>query len=704
MSTAETTSVPVARSRPRRFLVRAGAVATLFFAGLLISWLCRVCFSANQPEMDPVSNALEPPEPTRGRSDDLKEKAPETAQTRLERADRHFREHNQSAALNLYKKLLAEATGTPAGPLHFRIAVCHESLGNWDKALSAYRATINDEAIVHVHALAQIAQARILIRLQRHAEAKQLLYPIVFVADATQLPSISADARHWLALALSREAVPESSSHAIGPSVVAPICFPVEFLTDLREFSTAPKPKAVKKMEAVAETVVVQSPPDTDKMVAHAVIATRPALDLFDLIIKTAGLRAEWTTQAKNALKDRQFRLGVEQWKVSQFLDALADYSGLVCQQDGDEIRFATVREATPEAAKEFRFNLARHALRMALKTESDHRLGPITGLELGNLEFARGDMPEAMACYQKILREKATSPLVVHANYNLGILHYGLGDYSAARKAFFQSIDLSPGHELAPTALLHVGRMYLEELDLKSAVSNLRRARAISDGSPTQPLATLNLSAALLLGDELRRAREVLLEKRGQLDSDRFRATAALLDGLARLRLARSKGLARAAAVDLVAALAQPPEPTNLGPLDTYMRCQAYRDLGMWSEIATTCEQALPEIRGPLAPAVQWTRGDALLHLQKRAEATGIFQELALRKEGRWTAEARFQLAGMDLQDAHPKECIHWCELLWREQPCADMPAMFRIWGAAFEQLGEHSKAARCFAGAPPE
>jgi hypothetical protein len=152
------------------------------------------------------------------------------------------------------------------------------------------------------------------------------------------------------------------------------------------------------------------------------------------------------------------------------------------------------------------------------------------------------------------------------------------------------------------------------------------------------------------------------------------------------------------------VAALAQPPEPANLGPLDTYMRCQAYRALGLWSEIAATCELALPGITGPLAPAVQWTLGDAQLRLMKRAEATKLFQELAGRKEGKWTAEARLQLAGMDLQDAHPKECIHWCELLWQEQPCADMPAMFRIWGAAYEQLGEHAKAARCFAGTAPE
>jgi hypothetical protein len=157
-------------------------------------------------------------------------------------------------------------------------------------------------------------------------------------------------------------------------------------------------------------------------------------------------------------------------------------------------------------------------------------------------------------------------------------------------------------------------------------------------------------------------------------------------------------------AAVDLVAALAQPPEPTNLGPLDTLIRCQAYRDLGMWSEIATTCEQALPGIRGPLVPAVQCTLGDALLHLQKRADAARIFHELAVLKEGKWTAEARFQLASLELQDAHPKECIRWCDLLWHEHPCADMPAMFRIWGAAFEQLGDHNKAARCFAGAPPE
>jgi tetratricopeptide (TPR) repeat protein len=684
----------------------AVAAVALFCSSLAISGLVRSCY----PDVDDAEHALPDLPKVSGerlpRVVSPKERPQESEAERLERADRHLRNWDLSAALKIYRQLLSEAQGAHSGPLHFRMAVCHEGLGNWNKSLAAYRQTINDVRILHLHAAAQCAQARIQIRLDRHAEAKQLLYPLVFTADATLVPAhAAADARYWLGLALSRAAIPITPLSMSPSTVVAPQYDPSDRASILSALRAPPKAHAPNQPDPPAGRVVIEVGQMGDEtMVVRASFASTPALELFETIAKTAGLRADWTPQAKECIKDRQTRLVVEQWPLTQLFEALADSFGLVCQLEGEELRIATAVEASPEAVQAFQFDLARHALRAALSATPDHHLNPTVSLFLGNLEVAAGNPKEAMKWYDKILREKATSPVVVHANYNLGILHGRTGDCDAARKSFYRVLDLSPGHELAPPAHLHIGRMYLEENNLKSAVPTLRRACATSTGSPSQPLAALSLAAALLLGDEPRPARATLAQYRGQLKQDRHRTTATLLDSLARYRLARPKEAARVEAADLLAALAHEGEPGNLGPFDAYLRCLAYRELGLWSEVAATCEQALPQILGPLAPAMKLMLGDALLHGEKPADAVPVFKALSEGKAGKWTAEARFRLARFEFQEGRAQECIRMCAQLCQEQPCADVAAMFRLWGAAHDHLGEHDKAARCYAGEPPE
>jgi hypothetical protein len=95
---------------------------------------------------------------------------------------------------------------------------------------------------------------------------------------------------------------------------------------------------------------------------------------------------------------------------------------------------------------------------------------------------------------------------------------------------------------------------------------------------------------------------------------------------------------------------------------------------------------------------------GDALLHQKKQAEASRTFKELSGQQAGKWTAQARLRLAGIELNDGHAKECVRLCEQLWQDQQFVDVAIVFRLWGSAYDNLGEHDKAARCYSGEPPE
>lgn len=701
MSDTEQSAMP-APARRKGVLLRAAVIGGLFLGSFLFSWFGRVWLVPHNTETEP--GAETPPEIIVDRTHGRGEPRLEPAVERLDRADRQYRELNHAGALALYKTLLAESSEPAKGSLHYRIAQCQEALGNWEKALAAYRQAASDETLGHGRAAAQLAQARVLIRLQRHDEARHLLYPLVLNGSApTASRVVVAAAQHWLALVLSRSAMPETL-----PGHVAMIAtagsYPMDVgpeLAALRPASGAKPGKTAGLSEAIA---IPQETPGTEKTVRQASFRSLGAHDLFDIIAKTGGMRVWWTPQAHKAIADRSLGLDVQQWPVAYLVATLADCLGLVCQQEGDQIRLAAVAEASVEARQAFALDLARRSSRAALALGGGSTLAPAVYLHIGNLEAAVGNADAALEWYDRLLREKPASPLAVPASFNRGILFLRHGDYAGARQALFRALDLAPGHELAPLALMHIGRTCLEEGDLKSGLTLLRRGKTIAVGAECQPRLTLTLAAGLLLANEPRAAHEVLLQQRSLFKQETIRAAAALLDAMARHRAARAQGPAKMETADLIAALTQGRDPYLLGPIETYLCCQAYRDLGLWNHVVASCAKALPHTQGPMTAALQVTLGDALVHLNKASEATRLLQQVAEGKDARWAAEARFHLAALDLEGGRASDCATRCAQIWRERPCADVTALMRLWGSAYEQLGEHDKAARCYSGSPPQ
>ncbi len=678
-----------------------------FTGSFLASWAMRPSEPAVAQDVPPPAPGLNS-SPTGRAVADPHPAPPDAGPDRLERADRYLREHKHAAALGIYKQLAAEAA---TGPLYYRIGCCQEALGNADKAAAAYRRAVSDAAFVRGHPAAQVALARVLTRLGQFEEARHLLYPLVLAADpAAVAPAVLAEARYGLVLALAREAMPPVAAETLAGQLAVPDHDSAEPPTDPRELAEPAKapakaPAAPGGAAHVLEPLVIRpGSGGAEPLVVRAVFPTQAADELFDLLASTAGVRLEWTAAARDAVRDRHLRLKLQDWPLIDLFEVLADAVGLVGQADAAMVRLATAGEAAAEARQHFRADLARRALRRARLSSPEHRLAPAASLLVGNVEAAVGQPEAAAAQYAKMLSNHPFAPLAVHANFNLALVDADRGKYGAARKALYRAIDLSPGHVLAPSAHLHLGRMYLEEGDVKRAVAELRRARAKAAGTAVQPLVALTLAAAHLTAGEPRPAREALAEQRGPLRQETYRKTAALLDALARYRIARPHGPARVEAADLVAALAQPRDVNPLGAVETDLRCKAQRELGLWDEVVATCDQALPSLRGPLVPAIRVAQGEALLRLDRRAEAVACLGKVADQKGGKWSAEALLLLAGLDLYEGRAADCAARCARIWRSEAGVDPTAVLRLWGAAYEQLGEYAKAARCFAGTPPE
>ena len=88
----------------------------------------------------------------------------------------------------------------------------------------------------------------------------------------------------------------------------------------------------------------------------------------------------------------------------------------------------------------------------------------------------------------------------------------------------------------------------------------------------------------------------------------------------------------------------------------------------------------------------------------EKREPAIKLFRSVAALQQGRWVCAARLRLAAIALQDGNAQECLSACTALLPVGAGAEKAAVFQLMGAAYEQLGEYQKAARCYSGQVPD
>src|SRR5581483_1444780 len=125
---------------------------------------------------------------------------------------------------------------------------------------------------------------------------------------------------------------------------------------------------------------------------------------------------------------------------------------------------------------------------------------------------------------------------------------------------------------------------------------------------------------------------------------------------------------------------------------------------LGLWEEACRVYEQALHAAPGPLVPDLSYFHADSLMKLQQWPRAAQILTTLAEESTGKWAPAARFHLATIDFHQGRFADCTRRCLELWHGKQLADTAPLLHLLAKAYESQGDYDKAARCFAGQPPE
>ncbi len=709
-------AAPLAVKRPSR--LRVGLLYLLFFVCLAQAGLIGgAAFTHYFPHLTPGYHAAEPAGAAEKHKDEPESHAAQSAEApSAEYGDGLLREGRYDLARKVYDPLAATASGALRDALQYRVALCEEGLGHTEEALKTYRAMATRTENPRNKAAAEVGQARVLVRRRKPAEARDLLYPLLLRSGDPALkdqPCV-ADARYLLALTLTLDThKPEKP----GPLSDAPADYtatdwPVEAALDWVRLGSEAKAEAAAQPEKESNYVGVdRSGSGPDAMRVSAAVPPTKLAYLIERLAERAKLRVEWTEAARKAADDRSAALAWQDLPVADvFIDLilpLTDPLGLVATLKDGTLRLATEAETPPAAVTAYRKTTAQRALKNAVTSNPDHRLTAAAYLELGNLEARAGRLKEAAGYYDRLAYEFRHSPLVVEANYNLGLVLLKQGQTIEARSAFYATRDHAPGHELAPLALLQVGRTFLLENDPEQAIKPLTDALAVSAGTPVEPAAALTAGAAYLLTDNPQQALRVVREHRDAVEQPPYRATAIFLDAYGQflaVKGAKGKDTAHPAS-ELQAALwaVEGKEPV-LGAAGPLLIGHAYHDLDQPEETIAVYQKALPGLKGPLAAEMSCRVAEDLYRHGKYEPARKLYQSLAKDASGRWAADAQLKLAHIALLENRPREAVLACRKLLEEKQAVKRETVLLLMGQAYEKSGEYLKAATCFKGQLPD
>ena len=682
--------IPALRSR-LRILAGFAIIAGLFLAALVGSWLVHESFGESE---EPATAAVEIP---------LKKTEPPGNPTEiLERGDHALTLYRFARARSHYEELLERQPDT-APLIAYRIGLCNEALGQIDKAQAAYRTTIGATSAPALTLAAHLGAARCLLREHHPAEARRLLSPFLLDEERQEgVPTpMIAGIRYLIALAFAEDSLCAARSLLADDGFVSFNSPSLEIPFYFDEISKSAKLGEEKKI--LPALSLKQEPNAFETVVLCANQSEQPAVNLLDHLASEAGLRTEWTAEAKKQVDDRKLRLAVQKWPLVDLLEQAADRFDLVCQFDKDTIRFSTATQTDAKQMLQTQKGVTRRALHAALNADASHPWTPAALLELGICEANDGKSAKAMIWFDRLLRHAPGSVQAAPACFNMAILHAHKQERTLARQAWYRVIDHLPGHELALRSYLCIAQSHLEEEDAREAIIQLGRAQKLAPGSPYRPIATLLRAAAHLQEGEPENTRLVLAKNRAELLAERHKPTALFLNAYAEYRLAKPTNGGRREASELLNSIWQGLDDNPLGPIGDALVAHAYLDLGFGEQAEQRLRQALRTTQGPCVVSLEYLLGETLLTQNRRADAVALFEKLAGSKSP-YQGKASFQMARMDLQDRRFGMCEEKCRRLWSQEPFTNKTELLRLWGDALDGMGEHSKAARCFAGKAPE
>lgn len=621
-------------------------------------------------------------------------------------ADQLLQEGNGPAAWRDYEwaQNAGELEGLP--DLHFRMGLCAEQLGDFDRALSEYRLAAGKAGDNNARIAAQLGQARVWMGLGRADMAQSLLCDIWLKGGAgEQSPPIAARTAYTLANAWMRRVI---RANDIPPWRDAGLLTPASREGDptlwLQLYQSQSGAESNQPLPAGVH-LAQRGFAEPDGIFLQVNLARLPVDTVIQSICQAAGFETTWTPAARQAAIGRTVQPAVPMASLAVLLDILTCGSRLSWSSSGETVQFHAESEIAPA---ELEARLRRGAARVAthaILQHPDPELSPGGYLALGDLAMLDGRAGEAAAAYQQLLRQFPRTPIKVEAWFNLAKAQLALDQRPQALDAFYHVVDNGTGHPAEAAGYLYIGRLILEDGDVRRAATQFMRSSVLAQDRSVRALAVLGLSASFLLSDNPAGADLVLMDHRSDLVDPDHHAVAALLGSAARYRAATEVGLKAREGRNLLAALAQVQPSEFFGSYGWFVMARSYDDLGLVeraAELRLEAVDVIPPVafRAPMLMSL----AEARLAAGPDEEGLALLQQLIELNDEHWSPRARVLHFEIMLRQGELQPVLQQCRARLPECTSdAEKRDLLRIMGIAYRSNGDFAAAAMCFAGSEP-
>lgn len=609
----------------------------------------------------------------------------------VQSADTDLKDGRFIQALSRYRS--ASEMMRPTPHVLLRQALAAEASGDDPLAWESFLQASELDSLGRIGRVAQLGMARISTRLGNVNHAIHCLSRLILLQPCEEDPAILEESVHLLAhlrcggVSNDRVEWKDLQRLALPALKLTPDRWSQYAEDDTQEAHSAQSISRVERKPGIT----VQPNMDgkhPDQVWITAAIPDQDVHLSIEAVCLCMGWKLQLDAESRPLIEGRVVGLDFDRLTIGYFLDLVLHDTHLKWSYEN---RTIFIRPQTESVISN---DVQSRACRVALAVAPRHPWSGSTLLAMAKLAMSADDPIEATRWLEQALRVFPRSDLSSVLYFNLGKARLAMNQIKAAQLAFQRSVDSGHSQPCLAPAYLFLGRLQLEQSELRSASTSLSRCLAIG---PHWPEAAHLLAVAQLRSEHPVNANTILMDHRALFVEPHDRDIAAFLSACARYRHATTEPSKDLEAREIVRTMGPMTQTRSFSTALPMLVADISRELGL--------ENAAIEIAREILD-VEYDHACREQAGLLVCELTDDRDELAAETGSElWRLRAWLRHGVNGLDRRNPQLVVSRCQrLLSNELPLHEREQCLRTLGSAYESMGQHLEAVYCFAGVPPE
>ena len=597
------------------------------------------------------------------------------------------------------------------GLIAYRLGVCAEFDHRLDDAIKHYQ-NANQQDFSETSLAALLGAARILYKQKQFDVASQSLAYVAAIKELpvlaqTQLRSKVLYAHALTVAAQTTQGLPKSPT-ATAHLFTHQLNYPLEEVLALVPLDAPPvaMPRPVGDNTRSGVTLQYQGQTPFDTLIACH-IANIPATGILEELARVSSWKISITPTAHETMAAKRTFVQLNGKTAAEVLSLVLEPLRLFWSFEDDTLVIDRMDNFNRDFVLTRQIRRGNALLLDALAESPGDPLAPEAYLALGNLAAIDQKKQRAETYYQDLQQRYPQHSATHIASFNLAKARFIRQDYRPASELFYEVADTRGLTEIRALAFLYLGRLHLNNGEIKPAKRALSRSIAMTSDPDVRAHAATTLASAYLIrprDNGYTAANAVLMESRDRLQQPPYANVAVFLSALTRYRHAIRPGEVARRTKELISATVKVKPKAFFGEFGYLLIGDAFAELNFTSEAQRVYEEGIRNTRGNPMHGVLLYRVATELRKRDDLEAAAEALEELAQTDSPWASTASIELAEIMMRDADFERCIQHCRRsLLQGYPEASQAKLLAVLGRAYEELGRHEQASLCFAGFLP-